>query len=322
MRTVAVTDYTFDTLEIETSILEPLGCRIVSQKSAADLARLAALVKDADYVITQFAPLNAGVIGAMDSCRLIVRYGIGVDNVDLAAAAARRIPVCNVPDYCTDEVADHALAMILALTRRISENAARVRSGGWGLGVPLEAMHALKDMAVGIVGFGRIGREVASRLSAFKCRILVSDPAVSASDVRAQGFSPVSLDELFAHSDLVTLHCPSTETTARMINSHSIAKMKRGALLVNVSRGTLVATQDLVEALKSGALGAAALDVTDPEPIGPDHPVVKLTNVVISSHVASMSPSAMTKLRSQAAHIVAAALQGGKPPNVVNGVVS
>ena len=132
---VAVTDYAFDDLDVETAILGPLGCRVVGQKTGKDPAALSALVADADYVITQFAPVDAGIIGAMQKCRIIVRYGIGVDNVDLQAAAGRGIPVCNVPDYCTDEVADHTLAMILDLTRRITTNALKVRSGVWGLGV-------------------------------------------------------------------------------------------------------------------------------------------------------------------------------------------
>ena len=322
MEKVAITDYTFDTLEIEKSILEPLGCRIVEQRSGKDIQELIALVKDADYVITQFAPVSSDVVAAMQRCRLIVRYGIGVDNVDLAAAAARKIPVCNVPDFCTDEVADHAVAMILEMTRRITENGVKVRAGGWGLAVPLESMRALKDMAVGVVGFGRIGREVSHRLKPFKCRILACDPAVPAPDIRAMGFFPVSLDELLAQSDLITLHCPSTEATRQMINARSIAKMKRGALLVNASRGTLVRTDDLIAALRSGAVGAAAMDVTDPEPISPDSPLVKMPNVIINSHIASMSPAAMKKLRTDAANTVAIAVRGGKLPHVVNGVNS
>ena len=320
MRKIAVTDYSFDTLDIEKSILEPLGCRIVDQKSGKDPAKLMALVKDADCVITQFAPVNAEVIAAMEKCRVIVRYGIGVDNVDLAAAAARGIPVCNVPDYCTHEVADHALAMILEMTRRTAENGAKVRGGGWGLAVPQESMRTLGDMTVGVVAFGRIGREVALRLKPFGCRILVTDPRVPASRIREEGFTPVSLAELLAQSDLVSLHCPSTEETRYMINSRSIAGMKHGALLVNVSRGTLVKTDDLVAALQRGDIAAAALDVTDPEPISPDSPLVKMPNVIITAHIASVSPAATKKLRADVANTVATAVRGGKLPNIVNGV--
>ena len=193
---VAVTDHTFDALDVESKILEPLGCTVVGQKIGRTPEQLIPLVKDADFVITQFGPVNAAVIEAMQKCRIIVRYGIGVDNVDLRAAAAKGIPVCNVPDYCIDEVADYALAMILDLTRKITPNANKVAGGGWGIAVPLSAMVALKGMTVGLVGFGRIGREVANRLKSFKCRVLVSDPVVDAATIQAAGCVPAGLDEL------------------------------------------------------------------------------------------------------------------------------
>ena len=160
---VVITDYTFPSLEIEEGILRAAGVDVVGGqcKTTAELIRL---VADADAVITQFAPVTAEVIGAMGLARVIVRYGIGVDNVDLDAARARGIPVCNVPDYCIDEVADHTLALILATTRQVVTNAASVRSGKWGLATPLERMLTLRDLTVGVVGFGRIGREVAARL--------------------------------------------------------------------------------------------------------------------------------------------------------------
>ena len=320
MYTVAVTDYTFDSLDVEQAALEPLGCRLVGQKTGKDPAQLAALVQDADFVITQFAPVNAEVIGAMRKARVIVRYGIGVDNVDLKAAADKGIPVCNVPDYCIDEVADHALAMILDLTRRITSNALKVRSGGWGLAAPLQAMRALKHLTVGVVGFGRIGSEVAGRLKAFKCQVLVFDPAVEPSRIQAAGLTPAGLDELLRRSDLVTLHCPSNEKTRHMIDAHAISTMKNGALLVNTSRGTLVKTDDLIAALQTGRIAAAALDVADPEPVPPDSPLLKMDNVIITSHIASASPQAAHNLRAQVAETVAIAVRGGKLPNVVNGV--
>jgi len=251
---------------------------------------------------------------------VIVRYGIGVDNVDLKAAAAKGIPVCNIPDYCTDEVADHTMAMILDLVRRITSNALKIRSGTWGLGVPMSAMHSLKDMTVGVVAFGRIAREVVNRLKPFKCQILVFDPMVDAAVIRAAGCVPVALDELLTRSDLITLHCPSTETTKCMINAKSIARMKDGAMLVNASRGTLVNTDDLVAALRSGKISAAAMDVTDPEPIPAGHPLTGMENVLISAHIAAISPQSVKKLRTDAANLALTAVRGGKLPNVVNGV--
>src|SRR5205809_735007 len=164
MPVVAVTDYSFESLDVERAILEPLGCRVNAWKDKRPPQELAQLVADADAVLTQFAPVTAEVIAAMARARVIVRYGVGVDNIDLDAARARGIPVCNVPDYCIDEVADHTLAFLLAATRQVVPNCLGVRGGQWGLAVPLAQMKALRDLAVGVVGFGRIGREVVRRL--------------------------------------------------------------------------------------------------------------------------------------------------------------
>jgi D-3-phosphoglycerate dehydrogenase len=256
----------------------------------------------------------------MEKAKVIIRYGIGVDNVDLNAAAAKKIPVCNIPDYCIDEVADHTLALMLAATRQIVPCDSTIKSGQWKLPVPIAALHALKYMTVGLVAFGRIGREVAARLKPFKCRILVCDPAVPAAEVEAAGCEPAAWDDVLAQSDLLSLHCPSTEKTRYMINTTTIAKMKRGAILVNASRGTLVDTPALVAALESGQLSAAALDVTDPEPINPDHALLKFANVVITPHDASATPQAVLTLRHAAANLAAMAIRGEKLPNIVNGV--
>jgi D-3-phosphoglycerate dehydrogenase len=320
MLKVAVTDYGFDNLDIEKSILEPLGCQVVGQRTAKDPAQLIELVKDADAVITQFAPVNAAVIGAMQKCKIIVRYGIGVDNVDLKAAAAKKIPVCNVPDYCTDEVADHTLALILAATRQVVPCANVVKAGQWRMPVPVTVVRALKDMTVGVVALGRIGREVANRLKPFKCRIVVFDPALTTEKIRAAGCEPVGLNELYAQSDLITLHCPSTEQTRYMINAQSLAKMKPGVILVNASRGTLVKTLDLVAALRSGHVSAAALDVTDPEPLSADSPLLAMDNVIVTSHMAAASPQAVVKLQTEPALAVARAIKSEPLVNVVNGV--
>ena len=319
MAKVVITDWNFADLSVERALLEPLGLEVVEGQAKTEEALLP-LVAEADYVITQFAPLTARVIGAMSRARIIVRYGVGVDNVDLAAAAARGLPVCNIPDYCTDEVADHALALILSLTRRVPQISGHVKAGQWKLQVPVDQILVLKALTVGLVGFGRIGQQVARRLLACKARVLAYDPVADPEKVRAAGCEPVSLEELLAQSDLVSLHCPSTEQTRYLINRDSLARMKPGALLVNTSRGTLVRTEDLVAALRSGQLSAAALDVTDPEPIPGDSPLLGMEQVVITGHIASVSVRAEQELRTTAAELVAQAVRGEKLPNVVNGV--
>jgi D-3-phosphoglycerate dehydrogenase len=317
---IAITDYSFSDLAVEEGILRPLGHEITAWKEKRPAADLPQLVADADAVITQFAPVTAEVIACMSRAKAIVRYGIGVDNVDLAAANARGIPVCNVPDYCIDEVADHTLAFILAATRQVVANCVRVRSGTWGLAAPLETMRALRDLTVGVVGFGRIGREVAARLKPFKCRILVHDPVVAASEIERAGCHPVALPNLLAQSDVITLHCPSTAQTRGMLNRDSLALTKRGVILVNLARGDLIDSPALTEAVQSGQVSAAALDVFAPEPIPADHPILKMDNVIVASHVASCSVPAVRKLRETAANLAAMAVRGEPLPSVVNGV--
>ena len=314
-----VTDNTFNDLLIEKNILEPLGLEVVAHQCRTP-DELMPVVKNADFVLTQFAPVNARVIAAMTRCKVIVRYGIGVDNVDLKAAAVKNIPVCNVPDYCIDEVADHALALILAATRQICPIAATVKAGRWKSPVALDAMHTLKNMTVGLVGLGKIGREVASRLKPFKCRIIAFDPVIAPTKMREAGCLPVGLDRLFSESDLISLHCPSTEKTRYLINKESLAVMKHGVIIVNTSRGTLIKTPDLAEALRSGKVAAAAMDVTDPEPINTDSPLLGMDNVIITSHIAAVSSASVRNLREQVAGLAAKAARGEKLPNIVNGV--
>jgi phosphoglycerate dehydrogenase-like enzyme len=181
-------------------------------------------------------------------------------------------------------------------------------------------MRTLRDLTVGIVGLGRIGREVAARLAPFKCRRLAHDPGVAETIVREAGCEGVSLDRLLAESDIVTLHCPSTPQTRRMLNAETLQRLKPGAILINLARGDLIDTPALVDALQSGRLGGAALDVCDPEPIPLDSPLRSLSNVICASHIASASVKAVTKLRETAAHTAAAALRGEPLANIVNGI--
>jgi D-3-phosphoglycerate dehydrogenase len=319
MPRVAVTDYTFPNLEIEKRLLEPLGLTLVAGQ-CREPTEVIELLRGADYVMTQFAPLNAKVISSLEGVRVIVRYGIGVDNVDLAAAKNKGIPVCNVPDFCIEEVADHTLALILAATRQVVANGQHVKNGEWGLAVPLPAMRTLKAMTVGLVGFGRIGREVAARLRPFKCRIQVYDPAALDAEVATLGYKPVGLHELLASSDLITLHCPANESTIHLIDEAAIAQMKPGVILVNVARGAIVCTKSLLAGLQSGRIAFAALDVLEKEPPLRTDPLRGCDNVLIHSHIASASEAAAKRLREEAAELVSLAAQGKPLRNVVNGV--
>jgi D-3-phosphoglycerate dehydrogenase len=321
MPTVAITDYTFPDLSFEEAVLRPAGVEIVCFKEKRSAAEIAELVREADAVIAQFASVNADVVNAMTKAKAIVRYGIGFDNVDCAAARERGIAVCNIPDYCIDEVADHTLAFILAITRQVVPNTLDVRAGKWGLATPVSAMSALKHLTIGVVGFGRIGREVVRRLLAFKARVLVFDPVVPAGEIEKSGAAAAaSFDELLAQSDVVSPHCPSNPKTKQLFNADAFSKMKSGSVFINVGRGDLADSSAVTAALQSGHLAGAALDVFDPEPIPAEHPIRSMPNVILASHIASVSAPAVKTLRETAARIALQAVRGEMLPNVVNGV--
>ena len=316
---IVVTDYTFPDLDLESAVLAGSGCELQGFHCKSE-DELVAAVAQADAVITQFARVSAKVIAAMGRARAIVRYGIGVDNVDLEAARAVAIPVANIPDYCIDEVADQTLAFMLGMTRQVVTHSLDMRAGQWRLAAPVSGMRVLREQAVGLLGFGRIGREVVRRLAPFKCRVLVHDPMVGSAEIAAAGAQAVGLQELMSSSDILSLHCPSSAATRKLINAATLASMKRGALLVNVARGDLVDTEALVQALQSGQLGGAALDVFDPEPLPVDHALRGMPHVIVAPHIASVSPTAVKKLREGAAMRALAAARGELPANVVNGV--
>ncbi len=319
MSRAIVTDYSFPDLSIEQELLASAGCTLTGHQ-AKTVEALIPVVADAEMVITQFAPVQRAVVEAMKNAKVIIRYGIGVDNVDLVAARERGIPVCNIPDYCINEVADQALAFILAQTRQVVPNHRLIAEGKWGLATPLSGMRALRDQTVGVVGYGRIGRAVVERLVPFGAKILVHDPLIATGAIAGSPATAVGLDELLSQSDVVTLHCPSLDSTRRMINEKTLGQMKPGSLLINVGRGDLVDPQALVAALQSGHLAGASLDVFDPEPIPVDNPIRTHPNAVLAAHIASASPRAVRTLRESVAKIAIAVHRGEAPPNVVNGV--
>ena len=317
MSKVAITDYTFPDLSIETQILKAAGLEVISGqcKTQQDLIMLTA---NADYVITQFAPVDVDVIKAMSNCKVIVRYGIGYDNVDCEAAKEKGIPVCNIPTYCIDEVADHTLSFILSMTRQLLANAKYVQNGKWGLGTDLSNMRGLYDSTVGIIGLGRIGQAVAKRLKGFGCQLIAYDPVVNPTQVASTGCQLVDLDYLLSNSDVITLHCPSLPATKNILNNSTLSKMKKGSLLINAGRGDLVCADALLEALTAGHLAGAAIDVFSTEPVPTDSPLLGMDNVLITSHIASASPQSAKTLRKTAAQIVVISAKGESLPNVVN----
>jgi len=255
-------------------------------------------------------------LASLKLCRVIVRYGVGVDNVDLAAATARGITVSCVPDYCVEEVATHAIALLLSLHRQLDAYSFRARGGQLGID-GVHPIRRLSTLTFGVVGFGRIGRETATRAEALGMRILAYDPFLEDAAIRRFGAEPRPLDSLLAESDAVSLHVPLTEATRDLLGRDRIALMKTGALLINVGRGGLVDETALAEALASGRLGGAGLDVTSVEPLPPGHPLLSAANTILTPHVAWYSTGAQRELQVKAAEEASRVLRGQAPFNAL-----
>lgn len=299
MSKIVITDWRFPSLDPEQAVFRGHDIELRAHQCKTE-DEVAGVVVDADVVMAQWAPVRAKAIGAMKRCRGIVRYGIGVDNIDLEAAEKRGIPVRNVPDYCLDEVADHSIAMMLALQRQVITVAERVKKGTWSITPPLN-LPPLRESTLGLVGFGRIARLVVPRARVFGMRIVAYDPAVAEKEMAAAGVEAVSLNGLLDTADVVSLHCPLTEATRHTINSATLARMKPLALLVNTSRGGLVDLNAVVDALRDGRIAGAALDVFETEPLPPDHPFLSLPGALATSHIAWFSSVSVGQLQKRAA---------------------
>lgn len=307
-RVVAYTDYVFPDLEGERTLLARAGARLLGNQ-ARDEAEVMATCAEAEALIVQLAPVTAAVVAALPRCRMMVRLGIGYDNIDVAAAEARGIAVCNVPDYCTGEVADHTLALALALVRELGLLDARVRAGEWKL-APVRRLPALDRLAFGTVGFGRIARAVLQRARAFGCRLLASDPFVPDEVFAAEGVERLSLDTLCEQADLLSLHAPYTPETHHLLDAHRLARLKPGAFVLNCARGALIDTHALAAALANGRLGGAGLDVFENEPLPADHPLRTAPNAILTSHVAWLSDASGPRLQRLATEEVCRYLRG------------
>jgi D-3-phosphoglycerate dehydrogenase len=289
---------------------------------------LIALAKDADsLVVSSREAVPRIVIENLDKCRAITRMSVGIDHVDLDAATDRGIIVSHCPDYCTDEVADHALALILALNRQIVFTNEDLHKGAWVdrsyhtqeiLRMPMPPM---RELTIGIVGFGRIGQSVGRRLKPFGSRLIVNDPYISPAVAAAAGVELVSLDELAAQSDIITLHCPLTDETRGMIDSAFFHKVKPTAVLVNTARGGIVDIDAIVAALTDGRLAAAGLDVVVPEPLPFDSPLYSLPNVILTPHDAYYSERSRVQVRVDTLSAALSVLRGMYPRTVANPAV-
>ena len=319
---VVITDYDYGDVSVEKEILEAVGAEVVAlqAKSEADLFEAA---PDCAAMMNQYARIGDSVISRMKKCEVIARYGVGVDIVDVAAASAKGILVTNVQDYCTEEVADHAISLWLTLARKLPDYDRATHAGiwRWQSGKPV---YRLRGRTMGVVSFGKIGQAISDRAKAFGVNVIAYDPFLPASVAMQNGVDLVSKPELLARSDYILMQAPMTPDTKHFLSDAEFAAMKPGAILVNTGRGPTVDNAALFRALSEGHLAAAGLDDPEEEPAKranwtpDDNPLFTLPNVLVTPHAAYYSEESIHAARVTAATQVAKVLTGQKPDYTVN----
>lgn len=309
---VVVSDQVFPTVDVERALLAEIGAELTV--ASGDVEAVLEVASDADALLNTYLPWDRDSMARLERCKIIARYGIGVDNVDLAAAKEAGIVVTNVPDYSVEEVAVHGLALILASLRKVVTADVGIREGTWGVDA-FRPIRRLSTLTVGLVGYGRIARKLAAPLTAVGANIIAYDPYLEPSD----DLPPlVEFDELLARADIVSLHSPLTEETRGLIGTEQIDLMKDGAILVNTSRGPLVQLDAVAAGLRSGKLAGAGLDVFEVEPL-PDPALIEgIPNLIATPHMAYYSEEALTESQTKAATQVIKVLTGEQPDYQVN----
>ena len=307
---IAITDSPFPSLDPAKKALARLDpeYRMAKSPSAEDIL---AVARDADAVLVTYAKLGRELLKELKRCKAIGRFGLGVDNIDLPAAKECGIAVNYVPDYCLREVSDHAMALLLALARKVTLSNKLVQSGRWEV-PPITPLRRLDGQVLGLIGFGNISRALAPKAKAFGLRVVTHDPYVSPEMLAAAAVEDASFDALLGMSDFVSVHAPLLPATRGLMNAAAFAKMKKGAYLINTARGPLVDEAALIAALDSGHLGGAALDVMTTEPLAKDSPLIGRDNVILTPHTAFYSVEALEELQTKCASDVARVLSGEK----------
>jgi D-3-phosphoglycerate dehydrogenase len=312
---VAVADSPFPTLDPAREVLSKIGAdlRLASEPTPEAILRVAT---DADALLVTYAKITAEMIQALTRCRIISRFGIGVDNVDLAAATSAGIVVTRVPDYCIDEVSDHTLALLLALARKIPFANAQVHAGGWEMSAVVP-IHRLRGRVLGLAGFGRIPQLVAPKAKSFGLRVIAHDPYVPAEIFARAGVEAVEFAQVLELSDFVSVHTPLLPETRGLFGAEAFRQMKPTAYLINTARGPIVDELALARALDAGHLAGAALDVMAQEP-PVSSPLVGRANVILTPHTSFYSEESLVDLQVKAAEEVTRVLTGHAPRNPVN----
>ena len=316
MARVLITDHVFPGLDIEHEVLSAIDGEVVLAPST-DEDTLVDLARDVDGILVCFAAVTERVVdaAAAGGCRVIARYGIGYDNVAVGAATGHGIVVTNVPDYCLDEVADHTMAMLLDVARGITAASRAVASGGWA--IDHSGIHRIAGRRLALIGLGGIGRRVAARAQAFGLEVVGFDPFLDPFDVPGVG-QATTLEDAVCDADFISLHVPATPENYHLIGFEAIDAMRAAPVLINSARGVLVDLDAVLQGLEAGALGAAALDVTEPEPLPEAHPLRNHPRALITPHMAFHSVEATEELQRRAATEVRRVLSGEIPSRPVN----
>ena len=316
---VLVTDYAWPSLEIERRVLGAVGAELVVAETGEE-AELRQLAPQADAILTCWKQVPPGVLDAAPRCLIVSRYGIGLDNIPVAHATQLGILVTNVPDFCLEEVSDHAMALLLACARRVASFARATRQGVWNLpaGRPIPR---LRGQTLGLIGYGNIARALIPKALGFGLKIIAYTPRLRPDALAPFGAATNDLDFLLSQADYVSIHVPLTGETRGLIDARALRSMKPTAYLINTSRGAVIDEPALYQALTEGWIAGAALDVLTREPPEPMHPLLTLDNVIATPHAAFYSETAIAELAEKAVLHVAQALRGERPPNVVNPAV-
>jgi D-3-phosphoglycerate dehydrogenase len=307
---IAITENIFPTLDPAKNALAKLDptFRMAKSTSAEDILEVA---RDADAILVTYAKLPGDLIRQLTRCKAIGRFGLGVDNIDLPACKEKGIKVNYVPDYCIHEVSDHAVAMLLALIRKIPYSNKLVQAGRWEMPAVVP-IRRIQGTVLGLLGFGNIPRLVAPKAKAFGLKVIAYDPYAKPEVFKNADVESVDLDTLLSTSDYVSVHAPHTPQTRGMVNAAAFGKMKKGAYIVNTARGPLIDEAALIAALDSGHLGGAALDVVAVEPLAKESPLLGRDNVILTPHTAFYSIEALDELQTKCATDLARVLSGEK----------
>lgn len=313
---IVITECDHDAFDIERAVTDQEGAELVISQSR-DADELVANAAGADGILVQYGKITAEVMDALPELKAIGRYGVGVDSVDVAAATARGIAVCNVPDYGTEAVSDHAIGMALAAARGIPRLDRGVRAGSFDL-VAVRPLYKTRDRVFGVIGLGLIGTATARKAAGLGYEVIGYDIVADPDAETFRGVRSVSLDELLERSQVVSLHTPLTEQSRGMIGADQFAQMRSDAILVNTSRGGVADTAALVEALRAGTILGAAIDVHDQEPLPADHPLTTFDSVVLTPHLAWYTEESYAELKRRTVENVVEVCAGRAPRNVLN----